>query len=180
MVFFGSQMMQSLSTIVSNLSSNISVFKRMSRTISQTQLSEVRACLEDVFKEVKSRHQIEMVGLALSPESAINNEEEEDDDNDWSTIASDDDEDDEADEPDKEQCNCHDTTAQPIFALPDGITLGECSICYDEIKMINMAVTRCGHVFHASCAFECLERRIDCPLCRTQLVNEVFETEEDE
>jgi len=180
MAFFGINMMQSLSTIVSNLSSNISVFKKMSRTISQTQLSEVRACLDDVFKTVESRHQIEMVGLALSPESAINNEEEEDDDNDWSTIASDEDEQEDDDQQEKEQCNCHETTAQPIFALPEGITLGECPICYDEIKMINMTVTRCGHVFHASCAFECLEHRIDCPLCRTQLVNETFETEEDE
>jgi len=180
MAFFGIQMMQSLSTIVSNLSSNISNIRKMSRTISQTQLSEVRACLDDVFKEVESRHQIEMVGLALSPESVIHNEEEEDDDNDWSTIASDDEQEDDAVEPVEPPCNCHETTAQPIFVLPEGITLGECPICYDEIKMINMTVTRCGHVFHASCAFECLERRIDCPMCRTQLVNEVFEIEEDE
>lgn len=186
MAFFEINIMQSLSAIVSNLSSNISIFKRMSRTISQTQLSEVRACLDDVFKEVESRHQIEMVDVDASPEWAIINsddveEEDDNDDNDWSTIASDDEDGEEEDvEPVEPQCNCHETTAQPIFALPDGITLGECPICYDEIKMINMAVTRCGHVFHASCAFECLERRIDCPLCRTQLVNEIFETEEDE
>ena len=46
--------------------------------------------------------------------------------------------------------------------------------------MVNMCVTRCGHVFHASCAFDSLERRIDCPLCRTQLVNEVFDDDEND
>jgi hypothetical protein len=139
-------------------------------------------CLDDLFKAVETRHHIEMVHVSLTTASvdiqqhADIIENDDDEDNDWSTIASE--EDDEEEEPEVPPCDCHEATAQPIFALPEGIVLGECSICYDEIKMINMTVTRCGHVFHASCAFAALERRMDCPLCRTQLVNEVLEEDE--
>jgi len=187
MAFFLNRMMQSLSTLTSNLS----IFKRMNQTISPFQLSEVRACLDDMFKEVESRHQTEMIDLDVLAIDNTRGDPDQDpdqnqnqDDNDWSTIASEDEEQENDPEAqaanETEQCNCHETTAQPIFALPHGIILGECPICYDEIKMINMTVSRCGHVFHASCIFACLERRIDCPLCRTQLVNEVFEIDEDE
>jgi Zinc finger, C3HC4 type (RING finger) len=181
MAFFPNDIMHTLSTLVNNLNSNINIFRRMNRTISHTQLSEVRECLDDIFKEVESRDQIELVNTNLSPDSVINNGEDRDNDNDWSTIASEENEELHADEETNtsEHCNCHETTAQPIFALPEGIILGECPVCYDEIKMINMAVTRCGHVFHASCVFESLEHRIDCPLCRTQLVNEIFEVDDD-
>lgn len=148
----------------------------MSQTIGLSELSEVRVCLDEIFKEVENRSSVEMV--EISPAA------QEENDDDWSTVYTESDDDEETDEdekePKEEPINVHECTSEPIFALPVGIVLGECAICYDEIKMINMTVTRCGHVFHASCVFECLERRVDCPLCRAKLVNELFENVEDD
>jgi hypothetical protein len=51
-------------------------------------------------------------------------------------------------------------------------TFGDCSICYKQMIMANLTITRCGHAFHASCLNTALEVRCTCPLCRTQLVIE--------
>jgi len=51
-------------------------------------------------------------------------------------------------------------------------TFGDCSICYKQMIMANLTITRCGHAFHASCLNSALEARCNCPLCRTQLVIE--------
>lgn len=51
-------------------------------------------------------------------------------------------------------------------------TFGDCSICYKQMVMANLTITRCGHAFHASCLNSALEVRCTCPLCRTQLVIE--------
>ena len=77
----------------------------------------------------------------------------------------------------KPNCDCSELTADPIFPLPNGVAL-ECPICFDSVEMINMTVTRCGHTFHASCAFNAVERNICCPMCRTQLMN--FEEDDDD
>lgn len=45
-----------------------------------------------------------------------------------------------------------------------------CSICYRDMELINLTVTRCGHTFHASCLFQSFEYSPMCPICRTQLV----------
>jgi hypothetical protein len=45
-----------------------------------------------------------------------------------------------------------------------------CPVCWDDMAIINLTVTRCGHVFHTSCLFQSFsvrERRLECPLCRT-------------
>lgn len=181
MAFFASSLLYNSTT---------TIIKRMIRSVSVIgqEINEVRLRLDELFKEVETRQQVEMVPLsAVEDPDQDQNQEDPDDDNDWSTIASETQEDDDADEIEVEeepvvppQCDCHETIAQPICALPEGFSLGECPICYDDIKMINMTVSRCGHIFHASCIFACLERRIDCPMCRTQLVNEVYEPDEDD
>jgi len=79
----------------------------------------------------------------------------------------------------KPNCDCSELTADPIFPLPNGVVL-ECPICFDSIEMINMTVTRCGHTFHASCAFNAVERNICCPMCRTQLMNFEEDDSDDE
>ena len=66
------------------------------------------------------------------------------------------------------QCDCHKSIAQPLFELP--IHLDQCAICYEELSMVNITVTRCGHTFHSSCVFNALEYGEHCPMCRTQLI----------
>jgi hypothetical protein len=34
----------------------------------------------------------------------------------------------------------------------------------------NIVITECGHNFHSTCLFENFSYRVDCPLCRTELV----------
>jgi hypothetical protein len=46
--------------------------------------------------------------------------------------------------------------------------------------MINITVTECGHTFHASCVFKAMERTVDCPMCRHQLLEVPEEEDEDE
>jgi hypothetical protein len=67
---------------------------------------------------------------------------------------------------------------EPLFEAP--IPLGECPICYEELKMIDFTVTKCGHTFHSSCVFKALEQNLDCPMCRCQLLEVQEEEEEDE
>jgi uncharacterized protein YbaR (Trm112 family) len=69
---------------------------------------------------------------------------------------------------------------EPLFALPCGFAFPECAICYEPIEMVNVAVTTCGHVFHASCAFKALDHADCCPMCRHQLVAADEEGEDDE
>ena len=65
-------------------------------------------------------------------------------------------------------CDCHKSIAQPLFELP--IHLDQCAICYEDLSMVNITVTRCGHTFHSSCVFNALEYGEHCPMCRTQLI----------
>ena len=57
-------------------------------------------------------------------------------------------------------------TCEPIS--PE--TLGICPICYNQMVMANLTITRCGHCFHASCLNTAFERHGNCPCCRTQLL----------
>ena len=66
------------------------------------------------------------------------------------------------------QWDCHAVLALPLFDAP--IAMDECSICYEGILMVNCAITRCGHAFHASCMFNAVINGLhSCPLCRVQL-----------
>jgi Ring finger domain len=65
----------------------------------------------------------------------------------------------------------------PLFEAP--IPLGECPICYEDLKMIDITITKCGHTFHSSCMFRALEQNLDCPMCRCQLLAPQEEEEEE-
>ena len=75
----------------------------------------------------------------------------------------------------KEPCNIHESIANPLGSQ----TFGECPVCYEELTMINVTITRCGHVMHSSCIFTALEAAPRCPMCRTQLMRDL-EDEDDE
>jgi hypothetical protein len=64
-------------------------------------------------------------------------------------------------------CNLHEVLAKPLFTPPN--ELGECPICYENQEMVNVSVTRCGHVLHTSCLLMATWRSNDCPMCRTVL-----------
>lgn len=68
---------------------------------------------------------------------------------------------------------------KPLFELPEGIELGECCICYEEMVMNNFTVTECGHKFHSKCIFKNLAQRLHCPMCRVELLH-IPEEEDDE
>jgi hypothetical protein len=74
------------------------------------------------------------------------------------------------------KCDIHATTCQPI----NNETFGECPICYEQLNMINITVTRCGHTMHSSCIFTALETTDNCPMCRTQLCREIEDDDDDE
>ena len=48
----------------------------------------------------------------------------------------------------------------------------ECCICMECITETNKTTTECGHTFHSSCIFKNLYERIECPMCRKELVND--------
>ena len=75
--------------------------------------------------------------------------------------------------------------AKPIFALPCDVKLDQCPICFEDMEMVNITVTTCGHTFHSHCAFNALMNKTDCPLCRHQLINDpeeedMFESDEED
>lgn len=82
------------------------------------------------------------------------------------------------------QDNYHTVIAKPPVWLnqnDDSTTLEQCSICFNDIDMVNITVTRCGHAFHSSCIFHMMANGgRDCPLCRTKLAKDAVEEEEQE
>jgi len=44
-----------------------------------------------------------------------------------------------------------------------------CDICYDSILISNAEISAivCGHIFHKKCILEWLEKKENCPICRT-------------
>jgi len=74
------------------------------------------------------------------------------------------------------ECNIHEITGKPLTETE----FGECPICYEEMTMINVTITRCGHVMHSSCIFTALEKSSCCPMCRTQVTRNEGEDEEEE
>jgi hypothetical protein len=89
-------------------------------------------------------------------------------------------EEEQGEEPEKPKVDVSKPLVEPLFALPCGFAFSECAICYEPIEMVNVTVTTCGHVFHASCAFKALDRADCCPMCRHQLVEEPPEEEDED
>jgi len=83
-------------------------------------------------------------------------------------------------EPEAPKVDVSKSLVDPLFALPCGFQFPECAICYEQIEMVNVTVTTCGHTFHSSCAFKALENNDCCPMCRHQLVDAPVFDEEDE
>ena len=104
----------------------------------------------------------------VEKEDAASKAEEDDDDN-WTDIDSDEDEDEDKDDEEPE-CDVHEVTHAPLFEIPSCADLGECVICFEDIKAVNMLITRCGHSFHESCCIADLAESNGCPLCRAQLI----------
>ena len=50
-------------------------------------------------------------------------------------------------------------------------TDGNCPICMEEILNVNKVVTKCGHVYCASCLFQNITNSSNCPMCREELVD---------
>ena len=56
----------------------------------------------------------------------------------------------------------------------------ECAICYDCFtKTDACSTTPCGHKFHSKCLFQNFEHRPECPLCRTELIKQPEEEDDD-
>jgi hypothetical protein len=66
-------------------------------------------------------------------------------------------------------CNIHEVLAKAICEMPQQIK-GECPICWEDMNMVNLTITRCGHTFHSSCLIEANMTLDNCPLCRVQLL----------
>jgi hypothetical protein len=88
-------------------------------------------------------------------------------------------EEDEAEEP-AEKKDLGKALVEPLFCVPCGFEFSECAICFDEIEMVNVTVTTCGHSFHSSCIFKALENSENCPMCRNQLIEMPTYEDDDE
>ena len=52
--------------------------------------------------------------------------------------------------------------------MPGYFEVPSCAICYEEM-LNNLAVTKCGHIFHRECIDQAWIRTESCPLCRAEL-----------
>ena len=48
---------------------------------------------------------------------------------------------------------------------------GQCPICMEDVLKVDKVVTKCGHVFCASCLFQNLASSTVCPMCRVSLAD---------
>ena len=49
----------------------------------------------------------------------------------------------------------------------------DCTICYEEMKEINISTTECGHKFHTSCLIKSAFIKNACPYCRKSLTGTI-------
>ena len=57
----------------------------------------------------------------------------------------------------------------------------QCAICYDcFVSTDACSTTPCGHKFHSACLFKNFEHRVECPLCRTELIKQPEEDDDDD
>lgn len=57
----------------------------------------------------------------------------------------------------------------------------ECVICYEPINVsANVCITPCGHEFCFNCMLKHLQQNNGCPCCRSTLIEEPVDEEEDE
>ena len=119
----------------------------------------IQVSLESIFdEEMQNEYHVDSRDNGSIADSALDTDDDDDDD----------DEEVEVEIVNPVPCDCHKSIAQPLFELP--IHLDQCAICYEDLSMVNITVTRCGHTFHSSCVFNALEYGEHCPMCRTQLI----------
>ena len=54
----------------------------------------------------------------------------------------------------------------------------QCPVCLEVIDgEKNIVVTNCGHIFHATCIFMNMRVSSSCPICRTELIPDISERE---
>lgn len=49
------------------------------------------------------------------------------------------------------------------------LKLGECPICFEDMKPDTVMVLPCGHEFHLKCLREWWKRKTTCPMCRVDI-----------
>jgi len=47
----------------------------------------------------------------------------------------------------------------------------DCPVCYEEIDVVNYAVTPCNHILCSKCIYKCVRQKMDCPICRFKFEN---------
>jgi hypothetical protein len=129
-----------------------------------------RLCRRSIYDDeenVQGNFQMSLSEILVDADSSDN-----DDDDDDSSIFTDSDfettpaQDQSQDQEEEEKPS--EASTPPLFEAP--IPLDDCPICFESLKMIDFTVTKCGHTFHSSCVFRCLEQNLDCPMCRTPLI----------
>ncbi len=66
--------------------------------------------------------------------------------------------------------NTNPNTSTPTNMSSFANEMIECCICMECITTTNKTTTECGHTFHSSCIFRNLSERIECPMCRKELI----------
>jgi hypothetical protein len=56
----------------------------------------------------------------------------------------------------------------------------ECCICLETIGEKNNCVTECGHKFCLKCLMTAMSRNNNCPMCRTQLVEDLEDSDDED
>ena len=133
------------------------------------ELVNIERHIFDIFRDVQSdiMNEPDIVAEELTSSTELDGAQD-DGESVWTDYESEEDEDEDEESEDDGFYACHETLAKPCFELEK--QFDPCAICFEDIKMVNMMVTRCGHIFHASCMFEAIAASPNCPLCRTELV----------
>jgi len=50
----------------------------------------------------------------------------------------------------------------------------ECPVCFDKLTTKNFTITKCNHEFCTTCILKCAAKNGQCPLCRTELSENIL------
>ena len=56
----------------------------------------------------------------------------------------------------------------------------ECAICLEVLTETKCCTTDCGHTFHSRCIFKNFKNSFDCPLCRSELIEQDEDEDQDQ
>lgn len=66
-------------------------------------------------------------------------------------------------------CDIHNHIYRFINTNSDTEYIIECSICCEEINMLENVPLECGHIFHINCLYKITKK--ECPLCKKSLTD---------